>query len=62
MKTWDIEQRAVNSRSIYYSCGPHVTVIEVKADDGPRFICLTDRCVKCVHTDAVRAHLKAPYV
>lgn len=62
MKAWAIEQRAVNSRSIYYSCGPHVTVIEVKADDGPRLICLTDRSLKCEHTDAVRNHLNAHHL
>lgn len=62
MKSYDIEQKAVNSQSIYWSCGPDVTVIEVNSSAGHRFTCLTDRSRECKHCEAVRAYVNAPYV
>jgi hypothetical protein len=62
VKQYDIEQKAVNSQAVYWSCGPDVTVIEVNSSAGHRFTCLTDRTKDCKHCEAVRQYLDKPYV
>lgn len=56
--TYEIEKKAETSRSVYWGCGPAVTVLETpRFEDRRRFLCMTDILNDCKHVEAVKCFL-----